>query len=237
MNTGDDSGPMPIDQPVTAPSSRRPFSTAQLLKALDATSVPARTTDEDVQSIAGPSPTLPAPIVPVRRLRPTKIKPPKDSSVYKIAMGAIALRAQGIHGQEIAEKLGVSYLTMKTYIHRATKRGWLTFNSFDDHEDKVEYVLADKAIRNANEMLDSEDTNIRKEMTIETLKGTGVFKQHQAVKVDNTTNVGLALKVQVEMPTFVGTLPTVRAGSVGGAAGVSIPVDAEIVEEGVPCGK
>ncbi len=224
---------MSIDQSVAAPSSRRVFSNKDLLKALDACPVPARTEDDD-QSIAGvsPLPVLPVlPAVPKKRLRAAKIKPPKDSTVYKIAMGAIALRAQGIHGQDIAERLGVSYLTMKTYIYRATKRGWLTFNSFDDHEDKVEYVLADKAIRNMNDLLDDADVNVRKEMTLETLKGTGVFKQHQAVKVDNTTNVGLALKVMVEMPTFSGPVPAVRAGTVGGSHGVSIPVDAEIIEE------
>jgi hypothetical protein len=221
---------MSTDQSIAASSSRRTFSTGQLLKALDAMPAPARTVDDDQSIAVSSSPPLPTPSpvsqVPAKRAK--KIKPPKDSRVYKIAMGCVALRAQGLRGQEVADALGVKYDTMKTYLKRATARGWLNINSFDDHEDKVEYVLADKAIRNANELLDGRD----KDMTIETLKGTGIFKQHQAVKMEGNANIGLALKVQVEMPTFAGPLPTVRAGSVGGTAGVSIPVDAEIIEGG-----
>jgi len=220
---------MSTDPSVAAPSSRRiPFSTSKLLKALDAPgSTHIRMVDDD-QSIAGPAPLVPAPDLRrgLRKPRVRTPKPPQDQKVYKVAMGCIALRAQGMKGQAVADMLGVKYDTMKSYLQRATARGWLNLSSFNDHEDKVEYVLADKAIRNANELLDERD----KDMTIETLKGTGIFKQHQAVKMENTTNVGLALKVQVEMPTFSGPVPVVRPGSVGGTAGVQIPVDAEIIE-------
>ena len=221
---------MSTDPSVAAPSSRRMFSTAQLLKALDAN---VRTPD-DSQDIIESSPILPVPQVPTVRKRRVNPKPPKDSKVYKIAMGCVALRAQGMRGQDVAEALGVKYDTMRTYLKRATAKGWLNISSFDDHEDKVEFVLADKAIRNASDLLDSEDVQVRKEMTIETLKGTGVFKSHQAVKVDNTTNVGLALKVQVEMPAFTdGKMQVIRPGSVGGGQSVSIPSDAEIIEGGL----
>lgn len=224
---------MSTDQSVAAPSSRRTFSTSQLLRALDAN---VRTPD-DHQDIPESSPievaTPSVPQVPtVRAVRRKTPKPPKDSKVYKVAMGCVALRAQGMHGQEVADALGVKYNTMRTYLKRATAKGWLTLGSFTDTDDKVEYVLADKAIRNANDLLDHEDVHVRKEMTIETLKGTGVFKSHQAVKVDSTSNASLALKVQVEMPTLpAGTqLQSVRPGSTGGMMGVSIPSDAEIIE-------
>jgi hypothetical protein len=224
---------MSTDPVAAAPSSRRTFSTSQLLAALDAN---VRTPGPH-QDVPEESPTFikkPAvSAVPTVRRRKTP-KPPKDSKVYKVAMGCVALRAQGMRGQEVADALGVKYDTMRTYLKRATAKGWLNINSFGDTEDKVEYVLADKAIRNANDLLDSEDVHVRKEMTIETLKGTGVFKSHQAVKVENNSTVGLALKVLVEMPVFPAGQPqlmTVRPGSTGGAHGVSIPADAEIMGE------
>lgn len=215
---------MPNDTDVTALSPSRGNS------QLDAANLSIVDSSRDIVA-ASPAST------PAKR-RP-RIKPPKDSKVYKIAMATIALRAQGVRGHEAAEQLGIPYETMRTYVKRAVQKGWLTFNSFGA-EDKVEYVLTDAAISNANELLHERFTdddgnqrlsNRAAEITVETLKGTGVFKQHQAVKVDNTTQVGVALKVQVEMPPLPmgAVLPQARPGSVGGAHGTNIPIDAEIV--------
>lgn len=216
---GDDAGPMSTESEVAVPSSHSSRADAPCLSAADST----------YGVTASSSPVLtPTKAVIARLKRPRTPKQPKDTKVYKIAMGAIALRAQGMRGHEVSDYLGVPYETVRTYLKRAVAKGWLTIGSLDNPDDKVELVLVDKAIRNANELLDDRD----KVMTLETLKGTGVFKQHQAMKVENTTNVGVALKVQIEMPPLPSNmpLPTVRDGSVGGAQGVNIPLDAEIIE-------
>lgn len=188
----------------------------------------------DAVDVPNPSPSadalarVPVAAPSTSKKRTRTPKPPKDSKIYKVAMAVVALRAQGLQGQDVADQLGIPYNTMKTYLRRAVDRGWLTMGNFSSAEDKVELVLVDKAIRNASEMLDNRD----KDMTIETLKGTGVFKQHQAVKVDNSTNIGLALKVQVEFPPLPnGVLQTVHPGSIGGARAAEIPIDAEVIED------
>ena len=60
----------------------------------------------------------------------------------------------------------------------------------------------------------------------------GGFQQHQVVKSDTQANVGVALRVMVEMPplpTVDNTSLSVRPGTVGGAPALDIPIDAEIV--------
>lgn len=153
----------------------------------------------------------------------------KDTRVYKVAMAVVALRAQGLKGEAIAEQLGIPANTVSTYLKRAVARGWLNLHSFDQSEDKVEYVLVDQAIKNAQSLLSEGD----KEMTIETLKGTGVFKQHQAVKVDQRSEIGMALRVQFELPPAAAAIPSsiaVRPETVGGARSTDVPIDAEIIE-------
>lgn len=200
----------------------------------------------DLSAVTGPSstgvpdvPHLPSadatalvptstPVVPATPAKKrVSLKPPKKGKIYRTVMGAVALRAQGLTWPEVAETLQMPLNTVKTYTQRAVRAGWLNPSSFDNTEDRVELVLVDKAIRNANEMLDDRD----KLLTIETLKGTGVFKQHQAVKVDHNSQASMTLKVQVEYPPMpAGALPSVREGSVGGAHAAEIPIDAEVID-------
>lgn len=158
-------------------------------------------------------------------------KPPKDSRVYKAVMAYIALKAQGVRLAEIAEMLHLSKDTVSTYVKRANKKGWINLDNFDDPEDQLEIVLKSKAVRNINTFLDETDDETGKptaacrEVTLEVAKGTGMLKAHQVVKSDGGTNVGVALKVTVEMPPS-GTTPQIRAGSIGGQPAF----DAEIIE-------
>lgn len=145
----------------------------------------------------------------------------------KVALAVIALRSQGVKMKEISEQLGYSPDTLRQYLSKAGKKGWINLSSFNEPEDQLEYVLKHKVVRNVNEFLDGRD----KDVTLEAAKGLGMFKTHQVVKGETTAQIGMALRVQVEMPPQQHGQPnvTIRPGTIGGARGTDIPVDAEIV--------
>jgi len=164
---------------------------------------------------------------PKKAIKKRTLKPVKDRKIYKAVCAYLALKTHGMKGPEIAEQLGLSPNTLKQYVHIAHSKGWLNINSIADPEDKLEIVLASKAVRNINEMLDERN----QEVTLEVAKGIGMLKQHQVVKGEQTSNIAVALRVDVQMPinprTGVLTPSTVRPGSVGGQP----YFDAEILEE------
>lgn len=164
-----------------------------------------------------------------RRFNP---KPPKDSKIRKAVVAAIALKAQGFKWDEIAEQLHLTKQTIQTYVKRANQVGWINLDSFNDPDDQLEHVIKSKVTKNLNAVLtevnaDGELTNRAVDVTLEVAKGTGLLKQHQVVKSDQTSTVGVALKVQVDMPpSLSGAAPTIRSGSIGGQPAF----DAEIIE-------
>jgi predicted transcriptional regulator len=173
--------------------------------------------------LAGPAPESPIQIRKDGRWKFSR-KPPKDSKVRKAVMVYLALRAQGFKMDEIAEHLGLTKNTIRTYVFRANQAGWINIASFSDPEDQLEHVLKSKAVRNINAVLDEEVTDDSGEkalsdravdMTKELAKGTGLFKQHQVTKSDAAPSLGVALKVQIEMPP-AGTTPQIAIGSLGG---------------------
>jgi predicted transcriptional regulator len=160
-----------------------------------------------------------------------RLRAPKDSKVYKVVLVYLALKAQGVKLAEIAEIVGHPKATVSTYVKRAHKRGWINLESFDDPEDQLEVVLKSKAVRNINRVLDETDVESGQptvragEAAMEVAKGTGLLKQHQVTKADADTNVGIALRVHVDMPANTST-QAIRIGSLGGTPAV----DAEIIE-------
>lgn len=176
------------------------------------------------------------PLVPRKR---TSRKAPKDSKIYKAVMAYIALRAQGMKTPEIAEQLGLAPHSVRQYIYYANQRGWLNINSLAQPEDKVDIVLASKAVRNISNVLDEtvsenpEDpeakrvlTNRAVDMSLEVAKGVGLLKQHQIVKSDGGAPNVFALKVEVINPGVGQPVVTLREGSFGGVPAF----DAEVVE-------
>lgn len=157
-----------------------------------------------------------------RKERRRRAVPPKESKVRNTVFAAVALKAEGWKNEEVAEKLGITKNTLKTYMYRAHCNGWLNIAAFEDPDDKLEIVLKSKTIRNIDEFLENRD----KEVTLETAKGIGLFKSHQSIKNDAVAPIGIALSVNVEMPPS-GTAPVARIGSIGGAP----YFDAEVVNE------
>lgn len=168
-------------------------------------------------------------------------KLPKDNRVYKVAMATIALKAQGKTYAEIEEILGVGKGTPITYLRRAHTRGWVNIADFSDPNDQLGIVLASKAVRNINTILDETVTDEDTAQTVPTVragdaamevaKGLGLLVNHQAVKNDTPQTIGFALSVNVQMPSIEGqgSVPQPRIGTIGGAF-AEIAQDAEILE-------
>jgi len=160
-----------------------------------------------------------------------RCKPPKESKVFKASLAALALRAQGKNYDEIAEILGYTKMTLQSYLKIATNKGWLNIRSFDAAEDRLEIIIKDQVALNLNELINERDEGTGTlsgragEVSLEIAKGTGLLKQHQVVKTDQQTNVGVALKVQVEMAPGQ-PVSIVRPGSIGGTPAIQ----AEIID-------
>lgn len=161
--------------------------------------------------------------------RPRTPKPPKESKIYKMAVASMALRYQGVKWTEISEQLGVAQSALEQYIKIARKRGWLADVQFVDPDDAIEYTIKDRVVNNLRTVLDerTEDgalTSRAVDVTVEAAKGVGMFKQHQAMKVDSTQQIGVALKVQVIDAPQQAPIQ-IREGSIGGTPAI----EAEIV--------
>ena len=117
---------------------------------------------------------------------------PNKGTIRPIIAHWIALRSLDpeITIASAAEKIGISKHTLRTYIYRATKRGWL---QFDDPMSRIEYEIVPKVLDNLNFFLDARD----KTVTVEAAKGT-IFKTYADAKGTNTQQTVLALKI--EMP-------------------------------------
>lgn len=203
-----------------------PTSSETAADSLPTRSDPGRS-GVDVPEAAPPSCPPSNPPRGIKR-RPTRVKAPKDSKVYKVVLAVIALRAQGVKAKAIAETLGYSEDTLRQYVSKAYKKGWINIGSFHEVDDQLEYILKHKVVRNVNEFLDDRD----KDVTLEAAKGLGMFKQ--AVKSEGAAvaPLGMALQVNVTVPPEAKTQTkiAVRAGTIGGAAGTDIPIDAEVVD-------
>jgi transposase len=110
----------------------------------------------------------------------------------------IAYKAQGLKNSEIAEKLGIKTASLNTLVSKASKNGWLVL---DDPEERLEYEIKPIVVDNVKEFLTTKDNDAAKlKMTVETAKGIGLFKAHQAVKVEGAA-AQMVLALKFETPT------------------------------------
>lgn len=165
-----------------------------------------------------------------------RVRPPKESKVYKVAVAVIAMRAQGVLPKAIADQLGYSEETIRKYLYRAYQRGWIASTDLDEPEDRLELIKS-AVVGNVETTLKERTENgaltkSAKEMTVEAAKGLGLFKTHQVVKGDVGGAIGVALRVDVVMPPNARQQSqiSIRPGTVGGAAGLDIPIDAEVID-------
>jgi len=131
----------------------------------------------------------------------------------------LSLRALGKSDEDIAKELGIARQTLSNNLHVAGKHGLFTQGN---PNDRLAFEIPDKLVRNLSEFLDHPDDELRKDVTIEGLKGTGMFKSHQAVKSEGGQAIS-AVMVQVVMPE--GIKQEVIEGSMGGVEGTFEVVD------------
>ena len=121
---------------------------------------------------------------------------PNNSARARISEFVI-LKTQGFSNIDIAGRMGIKPSTLNTLISRATREGWL---KLDDPEERLELELKPIVVDNVKEYLTSKDNDAaRLKMTIEAAKGVGLFKSHQAVKVEGQAQQ-MVLALRFETP-------------------------------------
>lgn len=141
-----------------------------------------------------------------------------DSKMRKRVAKILAMKLQGYKGPAIAKKLGMSEENVRHYMYIAGKNGWLNASgtALTDPTEELAFNSAHKAVRNINLALDGVALPPgMQEMTIETAKGIGLFKNHSAIKNEGPAASNL-LVVQFEMPRGQHPDPPKEALPMGG---------------------
>jgi len=138
---------------------------------------------------------------------------PKQGKVKKTVSAIVALKVQGYSTNEIAEQLSLKPASVRQYLWIAGRNGWLTTQ--DPHE-VAHSQLVHRAVSNLEEWLHARDGRTGlpdKEITLESLKGLGVFGSGERQASDSgQTNI---LAINITMPQGA-NLPTMRDGNAGG---------------------
>ena len=125
----------------------------------------------------------------------------------------------GMSEEKIADYLGLAKISLSSYVYRASKNGWLDYNS---SREAIEHGLAHKVIRNLDEALDDDFRNVKTGVKVKTAvalkvaEGT-MFKDFG----DSTTGaapVQTAISIRIEQPREA--LP-MREGTIGGVIDVT----------------
>lgn len=181
-----------------------------------------------VEPVVPDSPTLPV----VRKPRKPKPKVITDKKLRKVVGLILALKVSGKSRREIAEELEISENTVKTYLWRAKKRGYLQADSFDDPNDVIETLIRPRVVENIDALLNWKNPKTglpSMDMTIETAKGIGVFQQHTIAKGQTGPAMNAnVLKVQIVMPPNMSGQTEARTGAMGGRPAV---LEGEVVEQ------
>lgn len=114
-----------------------------------------------------------------------------DRSFGARILQIVALKARGLNNKQVAEELGLAYGTVRQIIYKASKEGLI---KYDDPYERFEQSIVPKVVDNIEYWIDQKD----KKMTIEAAKGAGLFKSHQAIRVEGEApQTILALKIQM----------------------------------------
>ena len=131
-----------------------------------------------------------------------------DRSFRARVLQIAALKARGLNLKQISEELGLTHGTVRGLVFRASQGGLL---KYDDPYERFENAIVPKVVDNIEYWIDQKD----KKMTIEAAKGAGLFKAHQAIKVESEAPQTI-LALKIEMPPGLDGPPKVITGRVVG---------------------
>lgn len=141
-----------------------------------------------------------------------------DSKMRKRVAKILMYKLQGYKGPAIAKKLGMSEDNVRHYMYIAGKNGWLNASgtALTDPAEELAFNASHKAVRNINLALDGVALPPgMQEMTLETAKGLGLFKNHSAIKSEGAAPSNMLI-VQFEMPRGEHPDPPKEALPMGG---------------------
>ena len=211
--------PSPASTPEVSRTTLTPPTSALVEAAVP--SLPPASQDADT------TPTvLPAP-------RQSKKKPhwkiAKDSMVRKKAIAIVAMRANGYSKEEISKELGINENSIRMYLYRASKSGFLVNKKgqlLADPHDRLEFNLAQKAVDNLEKMLDSDEKlsrgekSVKMEATLAVANGMLFKKFDQSKDAPMPTNV-----LQINIQGNTSSIDVTEGGT-------PLYTDGEIVEQG-----
>ena len=125
-----------------------------------------------------------------------------DSKMRKKVARILVLKMAGHKTSAIAKRLATTPETVRHYLYIAGKNGWLSPDGLElvDPAETLVYDAAHKVVRNINSALDGKNLSGQQfEMTVETAKGIGLFKNHSATKVEGQVTMP-ALEVKFVLP-------------------------------------
>lgn len=132
-----------------------------------------------------------------------------DHSVRARVVDIVKYRREGLTYKEIGQKLDLTAATVKGYVYRAAKEGWL---KFENPYERFQNEIIPKVVDNIDYWIMKKD----KQMTIEAAKGGGVFQSHQAVRVEgDAPQTVLNLRIET-VPLPLNALPKVVTGHIVG---------------------
>lgn len=155
----------------------------------------------------------------------------KDSVVRKKALAIVAMRANGYTTEQISKELGITPSSVKTYVYRAVKSGFLVDKKkrdlMVDPHDQIEFKLAGLAVDNLEEMLTNDrilskgEKSVKLEATLAVANGV-LFKRYDVPKETSMPTNILQINIQGHQDTLV----DVSAG------GAPLYVDGETLDDG-----
>lgn len=131
-------------------------------------------------------------------VRKPELEPADENFILRKqkAMQLVALKIGGMDLKEAAESLSINYGYARNLISMAGKYGWFTPT---EPMERLENVIAHKAVNNVEEFLSHPHPGLRMDMTKEVMKGIGLFKAHTANKDEGSRQTTI-LAIKIENP-------------------------------------
>ena len=162
---------------------------------------------------------------PSKQLIPEGMRKADDSPMRVTALKIVAMREAGVSEDGISAELGLSKVSISSYLHKAGKNGWL---DFADPKNQLEYQLMHKVVRNLDEALDDQTRHSTSGVMVKTAVAQHIAEGALYPKLANQQAAPGSALVGIKIQIVGGEPSTMREGTV---MGNSSYLDAETVEK------